>query len=100
MLSEAIVVWTGKGRFNVPEENDDLVLMEYGPELGRALLPQIHLLWDEYWATYSSVDEAGIATDEQERDRMVDDEFRARHPWLTEEAVEAFGWAYSYDTYW
>lgn len=49
LLSEAIVVWTGKGEHAWPHRDESRVAARLGKELAVDLVPRIHVLHDEFY---------------------------------------------------
>ena len=76
-LTRAVVEWTGWGRSPRPERDDARVIARFGSEVGPALAKAARRLE----ADYSS----GSA------------EFRARHPELGGDAVDALAWSTAND---
>lgn len=92
-LSEAIVLWTGWGNSSWASRDDARVVQAFGQEEARALLPRIRELHHEFYrsdARHTEPDLGGMA------DKAAQ-QFRALHPEISEEAIRALAWCYSFD---
>lgn len=92
VVSEAIVVWTGKGDSPGPDPDEQRLVRRFGALGAADLLPLLQRLADEFdesdaYATVPGAAEMGDAAAER---------FRKLHPELTDEAVEALAWCYSW----
>lgn len=92
-LSEAIVVWSGWGRTAAPARDEARVVAELGADVALDLLPQIRALEDNFYESDARWVLAGL----QEMGDRAADEFRVRHPEISDEAVEALAWCYTFD---
>jgi len=93
VLSQAIVLWTGWHRSDWPAPDDDRLLEKYDSLEAAELALTIHELEDEFYLSdardrFNSLAEMGNAAAA---------EFRAKHPELSDEAIEAFAWCYTHD---
>jgi hypothetical protein len=93
LLSAAIVVWTGWGRTSWPARDERLVAEAFGAERAPVLLTEIRRLEDDF---YSS-DARFTSGDLLEMEERATVQFQSRHPELSEEAVGALAWCYTYD---
>lgn len=92
-ISQAVVLWLGFGRAATPQRDDDAVLNAFGSELGRAVLETVRALESDFYAS----DARDTAPDLISKGDQAESEFRLRHPDLSEPAVKALGWAYTFD---
>ena len=93
LVSEAVVIWTGKGNYAWPHREDGRLVERYGAEIAQRLVPIVHKLEDEFYEsdlkdTVNGLKEMGDAAASR---------FAGLHPELTGEAVEALAWCYSFD---
>lgn len=93
ILSEALVVWTGWGRTTRPVRDENLVVQEFGAEQAVVLLPRITQLEDEFYAS----DARFTAADLREMGEVAAAQFRSKHSEVSEEAVKALAWCYTFD---
>lgn len=91
-VSEAVVVWTGFGQAAAPVRDEALVERHFG-ELVLDRMPLVRMLDDEYYES----DARYVATDDADMERRSAADFRALHPEVSDEAVKALAWCYSYD---
>jgi hypothetical protein len=90
-VNEAILIWTGRIDGNgVPHHWDDKVLAHFGPEIGPAVLQQVQELSKTFFLSQAFA----RAPDLKSMGDMAADEFRSKHPEISDEAVAAFRWAY------
>jgi hypothetical protein len=92
VLSRAVVLWTGKGRSSWPLRDDAAIVATF-PSFSADLLAKLRKLEDDFyqsnaWATATNLVEMG---------RAAKADFRALHPELTEAALDALAWCYTYD---
>ena len=92
-LSAAVVVWTGWDSRSLPSRDERQLAAQFGEDAARALLPQLRALEQEF---YSS-DAVRVSADLREMGERAATQFRGRHPELSEEAVQALAWCYTYD---
>ncbi len=91
--SRAIVVWTGWGPTSWPARNDERVVEQFGPDLAIELLPRIRKLEEEFYES----DARFAAADLEEMGNIAAEQFRRAHPELSDEAIQALAWCYTYD---
>jgi hypothetical protein len=92
-LTEAVVIWTGRGDHPFPARDDERIIARFGDELGLDLIPMVHRLEDDFYrsdARFTVSDLAAMG------DKAAAD-FRARHPEIGEAAVQALAWCYTFD---
>jgi hypothetical protein len=92
IVSEAIVLWTGRGRSGWPARDDKVLIQHYG-DLGIELIPVVERLHSVFyesdaWCTAPELGEAG---------NIAATRFRELYPQISEEAVEALRWCYWHD---
>ncbi|MDE0547408.1 hypothetical protein [Microbacterium sp. C7(2022)] len=92
-LSFAVVTWTGWGRASFPARDDDLLTATFGFARAIDLLPQVHELEEDFFRSNAHI----TAPDLQSMGGQAADEFRSAHPEVTEDAVQALAWCYTYD---
>ena len=93
LLSRAIVVWTGWGQLSWPSRDERRLVDCFGAQRAATLLPRIRELEDEFYAS----DARAVARDIGELGDLAAVEFRRRHPELSEQAIQALAWCYTYD---
>jgi hypothetical protein len=87
------VVWTGKGRTAWPRRDESFLVERYGSEEAADLLPVLQILEEEFYS--AKPDWTTVAL--PRATEIACDKFRAAHPEIAEEAVQAFAWCYSWD---
>lgn len=92
-LTEAVLLWTGWKREAWPRFDDASVVSRFGPELAAKLLSVIRTLKDDFYSSDASL----VAADLQEMGKMATEEFKIKHPEISEEIVKAFAWCYTFD---
>jgi hypothetical protein len=93
ILSEALLVWTGWGHNPWPDNNEQRLIQRYGPVVARDLLQRLREIKNDFYKS----DAWKVAPDLREVGEMAAAEFRPRHPELSEEAVRALAFCYTYD---
>lgn len=92
-ISEAIVVWTGFKEAVRPVRDVQRLVDCYGPGVAAELLPTVRSLENDFYSS-GAVDHIG---DLAEAGDSAAVEFRSRHPELSEDAVAALKWCFTYD---
>ena len=92
-LSEAIVAWTGYGVTSYPMRGERRVVEQFGVEAAVELVPLIVALEKDFYRSTAHRTVPGLA----EMVAQAASEFRQRHPDLSDDAVKAFAWCYSWD---
>ncbi|WP_062302863.1 hypothetical protein [Demequina subtropica] len=92
-LSAAVVTWTGWGRTTLPARDDALLVASLGSARAIELSPRVHALEEEFFRSNAHL----TAPDLPSMGEMAADEFRSAHPDVTEDAVQALAWCYTYD---
>ena len=91
--SHAIVVWTGYDQSSWPARDEDRLVAEFGLELATELVPLVRRLDDDFYASDAHLTASDLSTMAQEASAA----FRGLHPEISEEAVAALTWCYTYD---
>jgi hypothetical protein len=93
LLSDALVVWTGKDVTAIPARDEALLVERFGETLAIELLPQLlHLQEDFYSSTAYN-----MAPDLKSIGDKAAEDFRRIHPEIGDDAVEALVWCYTWD---
>lgn len=92
-VSEAIVLWSGKGDFPIPRRSEARVIARFGEDRGLDLLPRVRQLEHEFYESKAYA----IGSDLAAVGRKAAEEFRMRHPEISEAAVHALAWCYTWD---
>lgn len=91
-ICEAVVVWTGWRVSATPARDDALVFERFG-DSAADLIPLIHSLADEFYESEAR----HRAVDLTEMQSLASQDFRPRHPEISEDAVRALAWCYTWD---
>ncbi|WP_375493437.1 hypothetical protein [uncultured Jatrophihabitans sp.] len=92
LVSQALVVFTGKGLSPFPVRNVDRFAGHFGALTAADLAAEVQRLHDEFYKVEPRADESLVVA--ADRATAV---FVARHPELTSDAVDALRWCYTYD---
>lgn len=92
-LSRAVIVWSGWGRAQWPLRDDSSIAEAFGEEIAPALLKALHELEDDFYSSEARLTVADLDA----MGTTAAAEFRERHPEVTDEAVRALAWCYSFD---
>jgi hypothetical protein len=93
-VSDAVVLWTGYGRSDVPVRDDAAVIENFGGDAVH-LVPMVHHLWDEFQWVEAADGDAGF-----DRDELVvraSTRLHLRQAHLSDTAVDALIWSYYLD---
>lgn len=93
LLSQAIVVWTGWGEARTPVRTEARLANKYGSEAAADLLIQVRHLEDSFYAS----DARFTIADLKEMGDVAASQFREIHPEISDDAVRALAWCYTYD---
>lgn len=93
MLSTAVIIWTGWGQVAWPSRDEARLVDRFGSEATADLLPQIRKLEEDF---YSS-DARFVVADLKAMGEAAADDFRQKHPEISEDAVQALAWCYTFD---
>lgn len=92
-VSEAVVIWTGKRHDAWPTLGDARVVERFGELRGRELVDAVHRLSDEFYESDANQTIADLV----EMGAAAAARFRALHPEISDEAVDALEWCYVWD---
>lgn len=94
VLSEALPLWLGYGVYAIPKRSLKRLEARYGRDDAAALVPVLQQLVHEFWEN----DPANWTDDPvQVRDSLIQ-QFRARHPELSDEVLQTLYWHYSWNS--
>lgn len=93
VLSQAVVVWTGWDTATWPRRDEHRLVEEFGADAAATLLPLVRGLADDFYATDAHLTVAGLS----EMGAVATARFTARHPEISDEAVKALEWCYTFD---
>ena len=96
VVSNALVVWTGYGLTPWPSRDNDRVVAEFGVATATELLPALTALESEFYESDAAQTINGLV----EIGNAASARFRSLHPELSEEAVNALAWCYTFDWRW
>ncbi|MGB3411970.1 MAG: hypothetical protein WBA45_12330 [Microthrixaceae bacterium] len=92
-LSEAVVLWTGFGETSWPVRDEERVVRRFGSEAAATLVSEICSLNDDFYESDAALHETSLA----EAGRKAAHRFAVRHPQVSEAAVQALTWCYTFD---
>jgi hypothetical protein len=92
-LSTALIVWTGWGQTAWPQRDEQRLASFLGADSAAELLPQLRKLEDDFYASNAR----HTAPDLAAMGRMAAHDFRGLHPEISNDAIEALTWCYTYD---
>jgi hypothetical protein len=92
-LSTALIIWTGFGQTPWPQRDEERLARQIGTEATIELLPQLRKLEDDFYTTSAWK----IAPDLPAMGHLASEDFRRQHPEISDEAVEALAWCYTWD---
>lgn len=92
-VSEAIVVWTGWGETSSPARDDQRLADQIGNDAAADLLPVVRLLEEEFYGSDAGL----LGSDLVEMGHAAGERFKRMYPKLSDDAVNAFTWCYTYD---
>jgi hypothetical protein len=92
-VMEAVVLWTGWQRTAWPQRDKSRLVARFGVVAAEVLLAEVLRLEADFygsraWAVVSDLSAMGD---------LAADEFRAMHPEVGEDAVQALAWCYTFD---
>jgi hypothetical protein len=93
IVNRAIVAWLGYEDEAVPVRDEDRVVRALGATLAAQAMPVVRALEDEFYASNAR----HVAPDLPAMARQASAEFSAREPEVSELAVTALAWAYTFD---
>src|SRR4051794_40395611 len=92
-LTRAILIWTGWDVTSWPARRDELVLRAYPADEGPKVVTEVRSLYQNFYLSDARYESANLI----EMGERAAAEFRARHPEIGDEAVEALAWCYTFD---
>jgi hypothetical protein len=93
LLSQAIVIWAGLGETPWPAREESRLVDRLGADVAIAVLPRIRELEKEFYTSDARFVVAGL----KEMGDRAAEQFKQTHPELSEEAIEALAWCYTFD---
>lgn len=93
LVSQAIVVWTGWGSASWPSRDDARLVERFGVDQALDLVPSVRQLKEEFYESEAEY----VAADLAEMGGMASRRFRELHPEISDDAVRALAWCYTYD---
>lgn len=93
LLSDGLVCWTGYGRTSWPHRDDDALVERFGEDVALDLLRVVKALEHEFYESDARLYSADLS----EIGSQAASEFRQSHPELSEDAVQALAWCYTFD---
>ena len=93
LVSEAVVVWTGLRETTWPARAEDRLVAYFGQKAALELLPIVRALEDDFYRSDARFTAATL----EEMAGTASARFRALHPEISDEAVAALAWCYTYD---
>lgn len=93
LLSDAVVVWTGRGVTAIPSRDEARLVERFGEAVALDLLPQLRRLEEDFYLSTAY----NTAPDLMTMGDQAADDFRRMHPEIGDEAVEALVWCYVWD---
>jgi hypothetical protein len=93
LVSQAIVIWTGWGQTAWPARDEARLVQHLGSETAAEIFPCIRELEADFYAS----DARFTAADLKEMGDKAAVHFRKAHPEISEDAVEALAWCYTWD---
>lgn len=92
-ISEAIVVWSGFRIFPCSRCEENRVVEHFGANMAAEVLPLMYKIVDEFYAT----DAYEVASSQIKMGDIAEVQFRKKYPEISDEAVKALVWCYSFD---
>lgn len=93
-LSQAVILFTGRGHARSPRASREAVLAAFGDERGQRLADQVAALFAE--ANTIPVDWGGLSLGQA--GDVVRARIAAKHPDLTPAALDALRWKWTFDS--
>lgn len=92
-LTQAVLLWTGRGSRSWLHRNDAALVQEFGEARGLDLLAAVRALETDFFMSGAHLTEPDLRamTD------LAAAEFRSRHPNVPSAVVDALAWCYSFD---
>jgi hypothetical protein len=92
-VSRAVVVWTGYGVTAWPQRDETRLVARFGVDAALVLAPAVRRLEDAFYLSEARQ----LEPDLKRMGDMAAADFRRLHPEVSDEAVEALAWCYTYD---
>lgn len=92
-ISDAVIIWTGWKTHAWPIRDDDRIISAFGPELGPQIVAEVHALEADFCSSRARL----TVSDLVEMGEQAANEFGRRNPKVSEEAVQALKWCYTFD---
>jgi hypothetical protein len=92
-LSMTQIAWTGWGITSWPRRDEQRLASHIGADAADELLPQLHALEDDIYAGNAR----DVAPDLATMGRPAAEDFRRLHPEVSDDAVQALAWCYTFD---
>ena len=92
-ISSAIVVWVGWGTAPRPSRETSRLVAEFGEDAAAELLPKLQEIEREFYSSDARL----TAKDMVEMAEVAKARFRNSHPSISNDAVDALAWCYTYD---
>ena len=93
LVTEAVVWWTGWRRNSWPIRDNATLVERFGEDAAVDLLPAVKVLEDDFYASEAR-HRAPTLT---EMGQQAAADFRTVHPEVSEDAVRALAWCYTFD---
>lgn len=88
-VSRAIIEWTGWGSASWPSRDDSMLTTTFGEEIAA----EVKSLEADFYASGARLHLADLQT----MGDTAEAEFQSKHPEISDEAVRALGWCYTFD---
>lgn len=92
-LSQAVIVWSGWGRAPLPLREESAIVEAFGEEMAPTLLEGVRELEDDFYSSDARLTVADLDS----MGAVAAAEFRERHPEVSDDAVRALAWCYTFD---
>jgi hypothetical protein len=93
LLSMAVVVWTGWGQATWPARDEARLVSRFGNDAAAELIPEIRRLEGDFYAS----DARFVTADLKTMGDAAAADFRRIHPEISEDAVTALAWFYTFN---
>lgn len=93
LVSEAILVWTGWCETSWPVRDEQRLVARFGEKIAENLLPVVRELERQFYESDAHLRAADLSA----MGALAARRFRMLHPELSEDAVDALAWCYTFD---
>lgn len=93
VISEAIAIWLGWHLISWPQRSSKRLAQTYGETAVPELLPILKGLKKEF----DSADVSAVLSSLSDMGDAAAAQFRPKHPEITEDAIQALRWAFTFD---